>query len=162
MLGKIEGRRRRGRQSMRWLDGVTDAMDLSLTKLREVVKDREAWRAAVRRVNKELGMAWRLGKDRKGATTLRFGSRRPRGVCPATLPCLHLLQEQRPLTYSSGIRDISDLRFLLPHLPGKFLPDLCMASSLPSDQMSPLNHFPQNSNSPSLSSPLIPIHFFFF
>ena len=52
MLGKIEGRRRRGRQRMRWLDGITDSIDMSLSKFQEIVEDRETWHAAVHGVTK--------------------------------------------------------------------------------------------------------------
>ena len=52
ILGKLEGKRRRGQQRIRWLNGITDSMDMNLSKLQKIVKDREAWRAAVHRVMK--------------------------------------------------------------------------------------------------------------
>ena len=62
MQGKIEGKRRRGRQRMRWLDGITHSMDMNLSKLQEIVKDREAWHAAVHGVTKS-GTRLNCNKD---------------------------------------------------------------------------------------------------
>ena len=79
MLGKIEGGRRRGQQRMRWLDGITDSTNMSLSKLREIVKDQEAWYAAVHGGHKESDMTQHLNNSMVSQDTMGEGEESPTG-----------------------------------------------------------------------------------
>ena len=107
MLGGIGGRRRRGRQRMRWLDGITDSMDMSLRELRELVMDREAWRAAIHRVTK----SWTRLSDR---TELNFGNFTRTCLGQNSFACFSSL-EVVSLNLKAGI--LSNLENALPLFP---------------------------------------------
>ena len=114
MLGKIEGRKNRGHQRMRWLDGIIDAMDMNVGKLQEMVRDREAWHAAVHVVAKRLGpiphrymwateQQWKdqmLVKSSKWASKVKLGEKKRSTVCPPWTSLV--VQWLRPCTFNAG------------------------------------------------------------
>ena len=108
MLGKIEGRRRRGWQRMRWLDSITNSLDMSLSKLQEMVKNREAWHAAVHGITK-VRYDW--------VTEQQQGSKRPGAMCSWSSSSQHLLSVGEGQVFSHLQNNSGERPIPLPHPP---------------------------------------------